>query len=108
MSDVFSSKNFIDVPYIEVNGEATALQRPDQIFIKIILSDKEYKGKLSMEMLESKMVEAFKALDISIENDLSVYDMVSNFKQHLFKSPQVNKSKEYSLKVSDAAKVSKV
>ncbi len=103
-----ADKNFIDLPYVEVNGEATALQRPNQIFMKIILSEKEYKGKLSMEALESKMIDAFKVIGISIEEDLAVYDMVSNFKQSLFKSSQVNKSKEYSLKVADAIAVSKV
>jgi uncharacterized protein len=103
-----ADKNFIDIPYIEVSGEATALQRPNQIFIKIILSEKEYKGKLSMEVLETKMVEAFRLIGISIEEDLVVYDMISNFKQTLFKSSQLNKSKEYSLKVGDAASVSKV
>jgi len=38
------SKNFIDQPYIEVNGTADSLVTPDEIFIKITISENDNKG----------------------------------------------------------------
>ena len=102
------TKNFIDQPYIEVSGSADTLVTPNEIFIKILLSEKDTKDKVSIEELEIRMVNALKALGLSTEKDLTTADMASNFKFYLLKSKDVIKTKLYMLKVSDAVTASKV
>lgn len=102
------TKNFIDQPYIEVTGKADSLVTPNEIFIKILLSEKDNKGKTSVEENEIKMVNAFKALGINTEKDLTVRDMESNFKFYFLKRTDIVKSREYVLKVSDAKTAGRV
>ncbi|PZP50357.1 MAG: SIMPL domain-containing protein [Pseudopedobacter saltans] len=102
------SKNFVDLPYIEVNGSADSLVTPNLIYIKIIVSEKDNRNKLSVEEQEIKMAEAFKAVGIDIEKDLTISDMLSNYKSYFLKQKEIVKTKEYILKVTDAETASKV
>lgn len=102
------TKNFIDQPYIEVNGNADTLITPNEIFIKIVISEKDTKDKVSVEESELKMVNALKALGIDTEKDLTTNDMSSNFRSYLLKGKDVLKTKQYILKVKDALTASKV
>ena len=54
------------------------------------------------------MITALKALGINTETDLTTSDMLSNYRFHLLKQKDILKSKEYILKVTDAATASKV
>jgi uncharacterized protein YggE len=101
-------KNFIDQPYIEVTGYADTLITPDQIFIKIVISEKDSKDKISLEEQENKMINAFKAMGINTETDLTTSDMLSNYQFYLLKQKDIIKSKQYVLKVTDAQTASKV
>jgi uncharacterized protein YggE len=96
------SKNFIDVPYLEVNGRADSLVTPDQIYIKILLSEKDSRDKVPIEESENKMVAALKSLGINTEKDLVIRDVMSNYKTYLLKQKDIIKVKQYVLKVSDA------
>lgn len=102
------SKNFIDQPYIEVSGSADTLLTPNEIFIRILLSEKDTRDRISIEDLELKMVNALKALSLDTEKDLTTSDMSSNFKFYLLKSKDVLKAKLYTLKVKDAVTASQV
>ena len=102
------TKNFIDQPYIEVAGSADTLVTPNEIFIKIIITEKDTKNKVSVEEQENKMITCLKALNIQTEKYLTTSDMLSNFKSYFLKQKDILKTKEYLLKVSDAATVSKV
>ncbi|SJZ31970.1 SIMPL domain-containing protein [Sediminibacterium ginsengisoli] len=102
------TKNFIDVPYIEVTGSADTLVTPDEIYIRILLSEKDTRDRVSIEELEQKMVSALKGLGLNTETDLTTSDMSSNFKFYLLKSKDVIKTKSYTLKVTDAVTASKV
>ncbi|MDB5191570.1 MAG: hypothetical protein JWQ96_1133 [Segetibacter sp.] len=102
------TKNFIDQPYIEVSGSADTFVTPNEIFIKILLSEKDTKDRVSIEELEIRMVNALKALGLDTEKDLTTADIASNFKFYLLKSKDVIKTKLYILKVSDAVTASKV
>ena len=102
------TKNFIDQPYIEVNGSADTLVTPNEIYIRILLSEKDTRDRASIEELEQKMVTALKGMDLDTEKDLTTSDMTSNFKSYLLKSKDVIKSKMYTLKVKDAITASKV
>lgn len=102
------TKNFIDQPYIEVSGSADTLVTPNEIYIRIILSEKDSRDRVSIEELEQKMVAALKGLGLDTEKDLTTADMTSNFKTYLLKSKDVIKTKIYTLKVTDAVTASKV
>jgi hypothetical protein len=102
------NKSFIDQPYIEVNGSADSLVTPNEIFIKIIISEKDTKDRVSVEEQEGKMINALKNLNINAEKDLTNSDMMSNYKFHLLKQKDVIKTKEYMLKVKDANTLNKV
>lgn len=102
------TKNFIDQPYIEVSGSTDTLVTPDEIYIKIVLTEKDTKDRISVEELELKMYNAFKALGIDVDKNLTTSDMASNFKFYFLRGKDVIKSKQYILKVSDAVTASKV
>lgn len=102
------SKNFIDRPYLEVTGSADTLVTPNEIFIKIIIQEKDTKGKEPVEELERKMYDALQHIGLKPEEDLTTNDMTSNFKFYFLKNKDILKSKQYILKVSDAVTASKV
>lgn len=105
---ISQTKTFIDQPYVEVNGSADTLVTPDEIFIKIVISEKDTKDKISVEEQEKKMLTSFALMKIDIEKSLTVNDMSSNFKFHRFREKDILKTKEYVLKVSSAEWVNKV
>lgn len=45
------SKNYLDVPYIEVVGNADTILTPDQIFIRINIAEADTRGRQSVEDL---------------------------------------------------------
>jgi len=102
------TKNFIDQPFIEVSGTADTLVTPNEIFIRIMLSEKDTRDRVSIEELEQKMVTALKGLGLDTDKELTTSDMTSNFKFYLLKSKDVIKTKMYTLKVTDAITASKV
>jgi uncharacterized protein len=102
------TKNYIDQPYLEISGSADTLVTPNEIYIKIVISEKDTKDRTSLEELELKMYDALKALGIPVDNSLTTSDMASNFKFYFLKSKDVMKSKQYILKVGDAVTASKV
>jgi uncharacterized protein YggE len=102
------TKNFIDQPYIEVSGSADTLVTPNEIYIRMVLSERDTRDRVPIEELEQKMVAALKVLGLDTENDLTTSDMTSNFKFYLLKSKDVIKTKLYTLKVTNAVKASQV
>ncbi|MCG7857520.1 SIMPL domain-containing protein [Flavihumibacter sediminis] len=102
------TKNFLDQPYLEVAGNADTLLTPNEIYIKIIITEKDTRDRISVEDQELKMYNALKSLGIDVEKNLTTSDMSSNFKFYLLRSKDVMKSKQYILRVSDAVTVSKV
>ena len=96
-----SGKNFIDQPYIEVSGKADMEVVPDEIYIKIRISELDNKAKKSVEDHEKEMIKTLIKIGIDVEKDLSIVDFSSNFRQHLLKRSSILTSKEYQLKVGD-------
>lgn len=102
------SKNFIDQPYLEVTGSADTLIEPDEIYINIIISEKDNRDRIPVEEQETRMLASFKEMGIDIENNLSVNYMGSNFKYILLKGKEVIKTRQYILKVKDARTAAQV
>ena len=96
------TKSFIDLPYIETSAKVDTLVIPDRIYLNISITEKDTKGKISVEELESKMNEKFKSLGINVETQLSLNDLSSNYKKYFFKQQDILKSKNYTLVLYDA------
>lgn len=102
------TKNFIDQNYIEVTGKAETEIVPDEIYLKILLNEKDSKNKVPVTALEKQMAESLKGLGIDISKDLAIKDLGSNFKNYVLKSDAIVLSKEYQLKVNTGKLASQV
>jgi hypothetical protein len=100
-------KNFIDQNYIEVTGKSTMEVSPDQIYIKILLNEKEIKGKSLVEA-EKLMFTKFNEMGFDLSKDLAIKDLISNFQHYWFVKTDILLSKEYQLLVHDAKTAGKV
>ncbi|GGC86904.1 hypothetical protein GCM10011508_12650 [Flavobacterium lutivivi] len=100
-------KNFIDKPYLEVQGKADTLVTPNRIYIDVLISEKDVKNKKSVEELESDMLSKLKTLGIE-EKNITMQDMMSNFKKFFLKQTEIQKAKSYSILVYDAKTTAKV
>ncbi len=102
------SKNFIDQPFIETSAVVDTLVTPDEIYLSISLTEKDTRGKVSVEELEAKMASSLKRVGIDIEKNLTLNDFSSNFKRYFLKDQDILKMKVYTLKVDNAATAGKV
>jgi len=93
-------KNFIDQHYIEVTGKAEMEVIPDEIFLKIIIDETDFKNKV-LEDVEKIMLDKLVGIGIDTSNDLVIKDMASNFKNYWLKGSEISSSKEYQLLVHD-------
>lgn len=101
-------KNFIDQPYIEVTGKAEMEIVPDEIYLKILLNEKDNKGRTPVEALERAMITKLQELGIDVSKDLAVQDLASNFKSYWLQKSDILLSKEYQLLVRSAQTAGKV
>lgn len=102
------TKNFIDQNYIEVNGKAEMEVAPDEIYLKILLSEKDSKNKIPVSELEKQMASKLTDLGIDVSKDLVIKDLGSNFKYYLLNRDAIVLTKEYQLKVNSGKLASKV
>lgn len=101
-------KNFIDQNYIEVTGKAELEIVPDQIYLKILLNEKEFKNKQSIAEMEKLMIDKLADLGIDTEKDLAIKDFASNFQFYWLGKSDIFVMKEYQLLVHDAPAAGKV
>ena len=102
------SKNFIDQPYLETKATVDTLVVPDKIYLSITISEKDTKGKKSVEELEKSMHDKLVGIGIDIKKQLSLSDASTNFKKIFLRKKDVFKNKNYELLVYDAKTVGKV
>ena len=101
-------KNFIDQNYIEVTGKSEMEITPDEIYIKVLINEKDTKNKTSVQELEKSMVSKLKEIGIDISKDLLIKDMASNFKNYLLSRNEVLLSKEYQILVHNGKTATQV
>jgi len=102
------TKNFIDRPYLETTAIVDTLVIPDRIYLSILISEADTKGKTSVEELENRMNTKLISLGIDTKKQLSLSDAASNFKNYFLRGKEVLKNKSYSLLVYDAVTAGKV
>jgi len=101
-------KNFIDKSYLETTAIVDTLVVPDRIYLSILITEKDTRGRTSVEELENKMSTKLISLGIDTKKQLTLSDVTSNFKRYFLKSTDVLKNKEYTLLVFDAETAGKV
>ena len=77
------TKNFIDLPYIETSASIDTMVVPDRIYLMIILSEKDTKGKISVEELEQKMINKLINIGVDLNKQLEISDLSSNYKKYI-------------------------
>lgn len=102
------SKNFIDQPYVEVSGRAELEIVPDQIYLKVIINEKDNKAKESLESLERKMLSTLEKIGLDLKKDVAVIDFASNFQAHWIKKTDIRTSKEYEVLAHDGKTVGQI
>jgi len=105
---IAQNKSFLDVPYIEVNGYGDTTITPNEIYIRITLSESDTKDRVSLEDMEKKLVAGLKSLGIKTDKDLTTSNIQSGFRYYALKQTDVLKKKEYNLKVGDAVMATRV
>lgn len=101
-------KNFIDQNYIEVTGKAEMEITPDMIYIKILISEKDTKNKVTVSELEKLMIQRLKDIGVDTKKDLLIKDMASNFKSSLLSRKEIILSKEYQVIIHDGKTASQI
>lgn len=102
------SKNFIDRPYLETAAVVDTLVIPDRIYLSILITEADTRGKISVEELENKMNITLLSLGIDTKKQLYLSDVASNFKNYFLRGKDILKNKAYTLLVYDAETVGKV
>jgi uncharacterized protein YggE len=101
-------KNFLEINYVEVTTRAETEVVPDEIFLSVTISEKENKGKISVEKQEKDMIKKLRELGIDVEKNLSVSDMTGFYQKYILRKDQILAEKRYQLKVSSADLMAKV
>ena len=108
IESISQTKNFIDVPHLQTTAKVDTLVIPDRIYLNISISEKDTKGKISVEELENKMNEKLKSIGINTSEQLTLNDLATNFTKYFLKQQEIVKAKEYMLLVYDAITAGKV
>ncbi|MFD0977587.1 SIMPL domain-containing protein [Salinimicrobium gaetbulicola] len=102
------TKNFIDQPYLETAAKVDTLIKPDIIYLDILIREKDERNRVSVEEMETKMIQKLRSLGIDTEEQLTLTDLASNFKKYFLKQKDIMKDKAYELKVFDSQTAGKV
>ncbi len=96
------TKNFIDQPFIETTSKVDTLVTPDRIYLSVLISESDTKGKQTVEELERKMADKLKEIGIDLNRQLTLSDLSSNFKKYFLRKQSALKAKSFELLVYDA------
>lgn len=87
---------------IQVNGRAERKVTPDEIYVRIVIDEKEMKVKKTVEQMERSMIAALKKQGVDTDKNLKIDQMSSGFKNVSFKGNQARTRAVYELKVGSA------
>lgn len=90
---------------VSVNGMAEKEVVPNEIWLSITINEKDSKGKITVEKQEKDMIAAFKRMGIDTDKQLYSKDVASSLQERVWSKNKVLTSKNYSLKLTSAARV---
>lgn len=96
-------------PHIDINTTVEREVTPDEIFLRITIDERDYKGKKSLEEMQEALLGTLKANRIEVHEALSLNYMGSEVAYKVF-SKEIKPKTEavYTLKLHDAATMQKV
>ncbi len=89
-------------PCIDVSGKAEMFVEPDEIILNIVINEKDYSKKTTLEKLEKEMIKSLKEIGINTKKNLTVVDLSSDINHYKIKKDEIKLSKTYRLKTSSA------
>ena len=89
-------------PCIDVSGKAEMFVEPDEIILSIVINEKDYSKKTTLEKLEKEMIKSLKNMGIDTKKNLTVVDLSSDINHYKIKKDEIKLSKTYRLKTSSA------
>jgi uncharacterized protein YggE len=96
-------------PYIDMSTTVEREVTPDELYLRITINEKEYKGKKSLEEMQDAMIDALKACRIDISNCLTLNYMDSEISYKAFSKKVMPKTEAtYILKLNDATAMQNV
>lgn len=93
-------KNFIDQNYIEVAGRAEREFAPDQIYLEVTITERDNKGKISIEKQEKELFKKLGAIDIDISKQVQIKDITTSFEKYFLRKSSVLMTKTYIIVVN--------
>lgn len=96
-------------PYIDQSAKAERRVTPDELFLNITISEKDNKGKTSVEERQQLMIKALTSLGIDVEKSLTLNFMGSEISYTTFRrniTPRTTAT--YVLKIGNAETMQKV
>jgi uncharacterized protein len=93
-------KNFIDQNYIEVAGRAEKEFAPDEIYLEVTITEKDNKGKISIEKQEKDLFKKFVAIGIDISKHVQIKDISTSLEKYFLKKSSVLMTKTYIIMVN--------
>ena len=96
-------------PYIDISTTVEREVTPNELYLQITISEKDYKGKKTLEEMQQAMIGALKVCRIDITNCLTLNYMGSEISYKSFsKSIKPKTEATYILKLDDATSMQNV
>jgi uncharacterized protein YggE len=93
----------IDVS-VNVNRNIT----PDEIYVNFTITEKDNRGKKSVDEQETNAIGALSDLGIDVKSCLTIVNLESSLQKQFLKRGNILESREYRLKTSNGAEASRV
>lgn len=94
--------------YIEITGSAEREIVPDEIYVRIVVTEDNSRGRVGIERMERDMIERLKSLGIDTDADLRLWDMSSVLREFWFRSNLMRTTSTYQLKVGSGKLLAQV
>ena len=98
-------KGFIEQNYIEVSGRAEKELSPDEIYLDITITEKDNRGKVSIERQEKSLFKRLASIGIDLTKDLQISDISSSLEKFFLKKNAILLTKSYVLKVNGTSQL---
>lgn len=93
---------------IQVTGTSEREVVPDEIYVRIIISENDTKGKTTVDQMEQDMIRVLLAAGIDVEENLKVGDMSAEMYTKTFGRRTARTTAIYQLKVGSASQLAQV
>lgn len=98
-----------NVPYIDMNTTVEREVTPDELYIRITINENDYKGKSSLEQMQSAMISVLMANKVDIPECLTLNYMGSDISYTKFmKNIKPKSEATYTLKLNDVIAMQKI